>query len=71
MAADPISKVPAVINMEAPGITLEPRYMSVSNTVRKGGGPVVWPQSRVDAASGVVTNYLRHGTDQKYNLQGN
>ena len=35
------------------------------------GGPVVWPQSRVDAASKAVISYLRHPTkDPKYNLQG-
>ena len=57
--------------LEAPEITLEPSYMSVSNAVQTDDGPVVWPQSRVDAASKMVTSYLRHGTkDQRYNFQG-
>ena len=69
--ADPIPKVVAAIDMEAPEITLEPSHMSVSNTVQTPDGPAVWPQSRVDAASKAVTGYLRHGTqDPKYNLQG-
>lgn len=42
VAADPISKVPAANNMEAPEIILEPSYMSVSNTVQTDDGPVVW-----------------------------
>ena len=70
-AADPIPKVVAVIGMEAPEIILEPSHMSVSSTGQTADGPVVWPQSRVDAASKVVISYLRHGTeDPKYNLQG-
>ena len=70
-AADPNPRVVAVIDMEAPEITLEPSHMSVSHTVQGPEGPEVWLQSRVDAASKVVTSYLRHGTkDPKYDLHG-
>ena len=45
--------------------------MSVSNTVQTDDGPVVWLQSRVGAASKVVTSYLRHGAkDTRYKFQG-
>ena len=61
-AADPNPRVAAVIDLEAPIITLTPMHQSVSYTVPSPDGPVVWPQSRVDGASRVVTSYLRHGT---------